>query len=145
VASTPGESNPHYRQLGGQQTIERLVTRFYEHMDTLPEAAQIRALHPADLGPVRRVLIAYLTEWTGGPPLYSSERGHPRLRRRHLGFAIGVAERDAWMSCMRLALGDVVADSALRASLERVFFQLADFLRNQPEAAEPRATVDDRH
>lgn len=62
-----------------------------------------------------------------------SERGHPRLRQRHLRFSIGLAERDAWMTCMRRALDEVVADPALRASLELAFFRLADFMRNRTE------------
>jgi hemoglobin len=132
VQSTASGHNPHYAAIGADG-VARLVERFYFHMDTLPEAAGIRALHPADLAPVREVLERYLTEWLGGPALYSSERGHPRLRRRHLRFRIGAAERDAWMLCMRAALGDVVSDSQLRAELDSSFFKVADFLRNDTE------------
>lgn len=145
VQSTVTGDNPHFAALGGAPAVARLAERFYFHMDTLPEAAAIRALHPSDLRPVQAVFERYLTEWLGGPALYSAERGHPRLRRRHLKFRIGVAERDAWMLCMRAALADVVSDPALRAQLETAFFKVADFLRNDAEhvhhhhaAAEPR-------
>jgi hemoglobin len=70
----------------------------------LPEATIIRAMHAPDLGPVKSVLKRYLSEWTGGPKLYSPEKGHPRLRQRHMGFSIGNAERDAWLLCMRGAM-----------------------------------------
>jgi len=123
-------ANPHYDRLGGVDVITRLVDRFYFHMDTLPAAAGIRVMHPADLSPIKQVLVKYLSEWTGGPKLYSPERGHPRLRFKHSAFAIGPAERDAWMACMRLALDEAVPDAALRAQLEQSFLKIADFIRN---------------
>jgi hemoglobin len=132
VQSTVSGSNPHFAAVGSDG-VARLVDRFYFHMDTLPEAAAIRALHPPDLTPVREVLTRYLTEWLSGPPLYSTERGHPRLRRRHLRFRIGAAERDAWMQCMRAALAEVVTEPRLRAELESSFFKVADFLRNDAD------------
>ena len=132
VQSTSAGSNPHFAAIG-PEGVALLVERFYFYMETLPRAAAIRALHPADLTPVREVLQRYLTEWLGGPPLYSSERGHPRLRRRHLRFRIGIEERDAWMTCMRAALAEAVANPMLRAELDTAFFRLADFLRNDTE------------
>jgi hemoglobin len=115
--------------------ILRLVERFYHHMDTWPGAAAIRAMHPLDLTIIKHVLERYLVQWMGGPALYSAERGHPRLRRRHLSFPIGSAEREAWMYCMRQALAEVVADEPLRTELESAFSKLADFMRNRPEPA----------
>ncbi|MCK1386021.1 group II truncated hemoglobin [Bradyrhizobium sp. 21] len=120
-----------FERIGGSATIDRLVDRFYERMDTLPEAQVIRAMHAADLGLIRDVLKRYLTEWTGGPKLYSVEKGHPRLRQRHIGFAIGDAERDAWMLCMRGALEESVADAAAREDLDRALSGLADWMRNR--------------
>ncbi len=117
-------------QIGGAPAVDRLVESFYGHMDRLSEAAKIRAMHAADLSSTKEVLKRYLGEWLGGPSLYSQERGHPRLRMRHMHFRIGEAERDAWMACMRGALAEVVADEALRAHLDDKFFKLADWLRN---------------
>lgn len=102
-------------------------------MDTLPLAAVIRAMHPSELGPVKALLVSYLTEWTGGPRTYSERRGAPRLRHRHSPFAIGDAERDAWLTCMRAALADVVPDAELRAALDAAFSRIADSLRNAPQ------------
>jgi len=120
-----------FARIGGSATIDRLVDRFYERMDTLPEAQVIRAMHAADLGLIRDVLKRYLTEWTGGPKLYSVEKGHPRLRQRHIGFAIGDAERDAWMLCMRGALEEAVVDAAARQDLDKALSGLADWMRNR--------------
>jgi hemoglobin len=117
--------------IGGQLTIDRLVDRFYDLMDTLPEARVIRALHPKDLGTIRVVLKKYLAQWLGGPTTYSEERGHPRLRARHLPFSIGDEERDAWMLCMRRAMAEVVTDEGAREEILHKLSQLADWMRNR--------------
>jgi hemoglobin len=120
-----------FERVGGAVTIDRLVEAFYKRMDTLPEAKTIRAMHARDLGAVKNVLKRYLSEWTGGPKLYSPEKGHPRLRQRHMGFAIGNAERDAWLLCMRGALEETVADDRARQELDAALTKLADWMRNQ--------------
>lgn len=119
-----------FDRVGGAATIDRLVELFYARMDTLPEAKDIRAMHGTNLGPIKHVLKRYLTEWTGGPKLYSSERGHPRLRQRHMGFPIGNAARDAWLLCMQGALDDTVLDEAARQELLVAMTRLADWMRN---------------
>jgi truncated hemoglobin YjbI len=92
VAMSEEETRPTpFEHFGGQATVDRLVDLFYQRMDTLPEARGIRALHPVDLGPITGLLKKYLAEWLGGPKLYSSVQGHPRLRARHLPFPIGDA------------------------------------------------------
>jgi hemoglobin len=123
-------SIPFYR-IGGQPTVDRLIDSFYDRMETLPEAAVIRALHPKDLSGTRAILKKYLAEWLGGPPAYSQERGHPRLRARHLPFSIGDAERDAWMFCMRGALEEVVTDEPAREWILQKLSPLADWMRNR--------------
>ena len=120
-----------FERIGGAVAIDRLVEAFYRRMDSEPEAATIRAMHASDLGPVGSVLKRYLSEWTGGPKLYSPEKGHPRLRQRHMGFAIGDAERDAWLLCMRGALAETVQDEAARADIDAALTKLADWMRNQ--------------
>jgi hemoglobin len=145
VASSGATPQTHFAAIGGRAAIARLVERFYYHMDTWPGAARIRAWHPLDLALIKGILERYLMQWLGGPALYSEERGHPRLRRRHLTFPIGSAERDAWMYCMRKALSDVVEDAALRAELDAAFNKVADFLRNTAEPPqEPQVSGEPR-
>ena len=72
-----------------------------------------------------------MSEWTGGPKLYSPEKGHPRLRQRHMGFSIGNAERDAWLLCMRSAMAETIADGGARQELDAALAKLADWMRNQ--------------
>ena len=127
--SSAPQQTPFVR-IGGQLVVDALVEAFYHRMDTLPEAKKIRAMHADDLTSVIEVLKRYLGEWLGGPKLYSQERGHPRLRMRHMHFQIGPAERDAWMICMRGALEEVVEDAPLREQLTESFYKLADWVRN---------------
>lgn len=132
----PQEPSP-FEIIGGQPTVDRLVDRFYQRMDTLPEAQGIRALHAADLGPMKIVLKKYLGEWLGGPKLYTAERGHPMLRARHLPFTIGAAERDAWLLCMNGALDETVTDEATKAGIRESMTRLADWMRNKSSEPPP--------
>jgi hemoglobin len=125
----PGDSI--YARIGGEAAVRALVARFYALMDTLPEAQDLRRLHP-DLERAADSLFKYLSGWFGGPPLYVQERGHPRLRMRHLPFAIGARERDQWLRCMRQALAEQVADARLRAAIEQAFAGLAEHMVNTP-------------
>ena len=119
-----------YIRLGEADGVRNLVTRFYTLMDQMPEAAELRKLHPENLERSTDSLFKYFSGWFGGPPLYTAERGHPRLRMRHLPYAIGRRERDQWMMCMRLALVEVVADDELRSSIERACEGMADHMIN---------------
>lgn len=121
-----------YAQLGGGSALRTLVERFYDLMDIEPAYAGIRALHAPALDDAREKLFMFLSGWLGGPNLYIERHGHPRLRARHLPFAIGVAERDQWLACMNQAMSECAVTAALRQRLAQAFFQTADFMRNQP-------------
>lgn len=125
-----------YEQLGGAEAVRELVERFYDYMDSEPEAQGVRAMHAKSLRASRDKLFLFLSGWLGGPDLYVQRYGHPMLRRRHLPFAIGRAERDQWMHCMRRALADMAMEPALRERLEAAFLATADHMRNQPEHAQ---------
>jgi hemoglobin len=131
----PPEKTP-YDLIGGERGLRTLVDRFYDYMDSLPEARDVRALHARSLKASREKLFLFLSGWLGGPPLYARRHGHPMLRRRHLPFAIGRVERDQWMLCMDRALGDTQLDPALRARLREAFLRTADHMRNRPEAGD---------
>ena len=121
----------HYEAIGTEERIRALVDRFYDLMDERPEAANIRALHPADLTGSREKLYLFLVGWMGGPPLYVSKFGHPRLRARHIQFAIGERERDEWLWCMYQAMEDQQVPEPTRSQLRQAFAGLADFMRNK--------------
>ncbi|TCT07878.1 group II truncated hemoglobin [Aquabacter spiritensis] len=132
-----------FERIGGAVTVDRLVESFYRNMDTLPEARTIRAMHAPDLGATKGVLKRYLCEWLGGPRLYSAEKGHPRLRQRHLGFRIASAERDAWMLCMSRALAAEIADAEARAAIGTGLRNLADWMRNTADMADDAGPAHD--
>ena len=127
------ETTPsHYDALGGEVGIRRIVDRFYDLMDTAPEAVHVRALHATSLKVSREKLRLFLTGWTGGPQLYVEKHGQPMLRQRHFPFAIGAVERDEWLWCMDLSLVEHPMDADLRTYLRQRFSALADHMRNQP-------------
>ncbi len=117
--------------VGGEQNVRKLVDRFYDLMDEDPDYFAIRKLHPSSLSGSREKLFKFLMGWLGGPPLYEQEYGHPRLRARHLPYAIASAERDQWMACMIRAMDDVGLEESLRKRLAQSFFQTADWMRNK--------------
>ncbi|MCB1874943.1 MAG: group II truncated hemoglobin [Chromatiales bacterium] len=130
-----------YERLGGEQALRALVDRFYDLMDELPEAWEIRKLHAEDLSGAREKLYLFLSGWMGGPPLYVEKYGHPRLRARHLPFPIGIRERDQWLKCMKQAMEDTGVDEKLRNELWQAFARTADHMRNQMEPSEERFNI----
>ena len=130
-----------YELIGEESGVRALVDRFYDLMDSLPEAQAIRALHARSLKASREKLFLFLSGWLGGPDLYVQHYGHPRLRQRHLPFPIGRSERDQWMLCMRQALTDTDMPAGLREQLLAAFFKTADHMRNRPEPGDARTRL----
>ena len=128
-----------YDRVGGEPFFFDLVDRFYV---AVASDALLRPLYPADLSPSRRHLALFLAQYWGGPPTYNAERGHPRLRMRHVPFAIGPAERDAWLRHMLAAVESSSADAADRSALRAYFETAASSLVNRfPEHGAPLATL----
>jgi len=120
-----------YEKIGGEVTVGKLADRFYELMDSVPQFAELRAMHPESLAGSREKLFMFLSGWLGGPDLFVEKYGHPQLRARHMPFAIGTKERDQWVACMVLAMEDVGLDPDIRKVLLNNFFNTADFMRNK--------------
>jgi hemoglobin len=129
----PSSTSPEtpFARLGGESGVRALVDRFYDLMDLEPAYAGIRRLHPTTLDGSRDKLYWFLCGWLGGPSHYIDRFGHPRLRARHLPYAIGTAERDQWMACMGQAMREQQVDAQLAARLAEAFFGTADWMRNQ--------------
>lgn len=127
--------NSLYDLMGGEAGVRTLVDRFYDLMDSSPEAKDIRALHAASLKSSREKLFMFLSGWTGGPSLYIEKYGHPQLRRRHMPFSIGEVERDQWLWCMKQAIdkGDFLP--AVKEHLKSRLSEVADFMRNRTEGS----------
>ena len=131
----PAPENPldqtPFEALGGEDRVRALTDAFYDHMDQDPAAAPIRKMHPEDLTESRQKLFEFLCGWLGGPQLYVQKHGHPRLRMRHMPFAIGERERDQWLGCMAFAMDELEVEGELRAFLDARFAHVAEFMRNQ--------------
>lgn len=125
AASTP------FALLGGEAGVRALVDRFYDLMDLEPAYAGIRRLHPSTLEGSRDKLFWFLAGWLGGPNHYVERFGDPRLRARHLPYAIGEAERDQWLACMTQAMQEREVAPWLAAKLTEAFFGTADWMRNR--------------
>jgi hemoglobin len=118
-----------YEAVGGEPTFRRLVHRFYQEVAADPE---LRPVYPSrDLRPAEEHLALFLIQYWGGPETYNELRGHPRLRMRHRHFAIGPAERDAWLRHMRTALDELELDPAHDDELWNYLVMAANSLVNQ--------------
>ncbi len=119
-----------YELAGGEETFKLLVERFYARV---PEDPVLRAVYPQeDLAGATERLTLFLIQYWGGPQTYSERRGHPRLRLRHQPFAIGQAERDAWMSHMTAAVESLELAPAVRKALLDYFETASIAMINQP-------------
>jgi hemoglobin len=121
-----------YDTIGGEGKLREMVDRFYDLMELEPEFAVLRALHPPSTDGSRDKLFWFLSGWMGGPDAYIERFGHPRLRMRHMPFAIGTTERDQWLRAMAWAMEDVGIAEPLRVRLMESFYQTADWMRNHP-------------
>jgi hemoglobin len=131
MSDIPSDAVTPYAMLGGDAGIRALVERFYDLMELDADFAELRAVHGASLGSARDKLYLFLSGWLGGPSLYIERYGHPRLRARHLPFAIGEIERDQWIACMDRALDDVGCPEALKPRLMEALRGTADWMRNR--------------
>jgi hemoglobin len=111
-------SNSLYEAMGGADTVSRLVQAFYPKVQADPS---IGPLFPEDIEPVMEKQTLFLTQFFGGPPLYSDRFGHPMMRARHMPFPITPERAEAWLSCMKRALAEVGLDQQLQDGvLERL-------------------------
>lgn len=120
-----------YILLGGEARVKQLVETFYDLMDLEPRYAVLRAAHGSTLENARERLFWYLCGWLGGPQYYTDRFGHPKLRARHLPFAIGDTERDQWILCMHQAMTEIGVEAGLQQQLIEALYGVADWMRNK--------------
>lgn len=101
-------------QLLGEEKIHQLARAFYHAMETLPEAAGIRAMHAKDLGPISDTLAEYLMGWMGGPPRYHERKGTVCLTDPHAAYHIGPDETEQWLLCFDAALDAINASDDVK-------------------------------
>jgi hemoglobin len=125
-----------YEAAGGEETFSRLIERFYTGVAGDPV---LRPLYPGDekeFWQAAEHLRLFLIQYWGGPAWYDQRRGHPRLRLRHAPFAIGPAEREAWLSHMRAAIDSLDLPRPVRAAFLDYFERAATAMMNRPASTE---------
>jgi hemoglobin len=118
-----------YELVGGQEAFVRLCDSFYARVENDPV---LRPLYPeGPLDDAKEKLALFLTQFFGGPEIYSQRRGHPRLRARHLPFAIGRKQRDVWVTHMLASLDESGIEEPAYSQIKQYFEEAATFLINQ--------------
>ena len=119
-----------YERMGGAETVARLVGSFYRRVKNDPDLAPI---FPEDLTPVQEKQFRFLTQFFGGPPLYSELYGHPRLRARHLPHPITPRRARAWLACMDAAMDEAAVEPHLKSELMHRLATTAWHMVNTPD------------
>ena len=127
-----------YDAVGGEPVFRQLVDDFYAGVAQDPV---LRPLYPDDLEPAKQRLRLFLEQYWGGPTTYSEQRGHPRLRMRHVAWTVGPRERDAWLSHMLPAVARLDVSDEARAAIWDHVERAAHSLVNSPDAG-PATSLD---
>lgn len=122
-----------YDEVGGEPVFRQLVRDFYAGVANDPV---LRPLYPEDLGPAEERLRMFLTQYWGGPTTYSEQRGHPRLRMRHVSWVIGERERVAWLSHMLPAIERLDVPEEAKVAIREHVERAAQSLLNAPPAGD---------
>lgn len=131
-----GETNHKtiYEAIGGERTIRRIVEAFYPRVQAHPD---LGPLFPEDIMPVMEKQFMFLTQFFGGPSLFSDMYGHPMMRGRHMPFPITPKRANAWLSCMGAALEEIGLDPTLRrVVLERLQGPAYHFVNTEDDTTE---------
>ena len=124
---TEQESITIYELIGGDETFQKLVDEFY----TRVEADDfLRPMFPDDLEPGKHYQFLFLTQYFGGPTRYIEQRGHPRLRMRHMPFSIDEESRDHWLQHMLDAIDVMGIEEPARSMMTDYFERASKFMIN---------------
>ncbi|WP_246042397.1 globin [Cohnella pontilimi] len=118
--------------IGGESAVRELVEKFYPKVQANP---LLSPLFPEDIQPVMDKQFLFLTQFFGGPPLYSEKYGHPMMRGRHLPFPVTPKRAAAWLSCMSQALAETnISEPLQEAVIERLSGPAHHFINSEDES-----------
>ena len=120
-----------YELIGREDGVKALASAFYESMDELEEAEEVRAMHAVNLDLIKQKLFEYLNGWLGGPHLYKDKYGTICLTEPHQPYPIGEDQRDQWVACWERALEKIAAPDEFRNMTREPVFRMANFLVNK--------------
>ncbi len=121
------EERSLYELVGGEATFRQLVDGFYARVEADPE---LRKIFPSDMAEGKEAQFLFLSQFFGGPTTYSQQRGHPRLRMRHMPFVIDQKARDLWLKHMLEALDEVGIEEPMRSTMVDYFDRGSQFMIN---------------
>lgn len=124
------EKKPTPYESLGKDTLHRLVDTFYGLVAQHPDLAPI---FPNDFTEIARKQKQFLTQYLGGPALYTEEHGHPMMRARHLPFPITPNRANAWLSCMKQAMDKIGLEGTLRDEFYSRLYLTAQHMINTPD------------
>lgn len=119
-----------YHRMGGEKTLRQLVEKFYAKVAQDPDLAPI---FPDDFTEVKEKQFKFLSQFFGGPDLYSQAYGHPMLRARHLPFPITPTRAQAWLRCMHATLDELDLSDEIKQEMMARFIMTAHHMVNTPE------------
>ncbi|WP_134686374.1 globin domain-containing protein [Brevibacillus migulae] len=129
----PISVNTMYELVGGENTVNRLVEAFYPKVYADPD---LKPLFPDGVDEIMRKQRMFMTQFLGGPPLYSEEFGPPAMRQRHLPFAVTPRRARAWLRCMREAMDEIGLEGIPRQLFYSRLEQVAQIMINTPDQAD---------
>jgi hemoglobin len=119
-----------YELMGGKKTIAKLINAFYDRVKGDPNLSPI---FPEDLTLTKQKQTLFLTQFFGGPPLYSEKYGHPMLRARHMPFPVTPNRAEAWLKCMSDAMDEVGLEGIVRDYMFERLTMTARHMVNTPD------------
>jgi hemoglobin len=119
-----------FEYIGGASTVRKIVEAFYPKVLEHP---LLRPIFPEDITPVMEKQYLFLTQFFGGPPLYTEKHGNPMMRARHLPFPVTPKRADAWLDCMKRALDEVIESEEIRHVILERLKGPAYFFVNTPD------------
>jgi hemoglobin len=117
-----------YEQVGGEPTFLKLVDVFYRRVEGDPV---LRSIFPEDMEAGKRWQFLFLSQFFGGPQHYAQERGHPRLKMRHMPFPIDAKTRAAWLGHMLAAIDEAGIEEPMRSVMRDYFERASEHMINQ--------------
>lgn len=111
----------------GEDRIQLLTKLFYQEVEKQPE---LRSLYPIDLAGAEERLFLFLLQVFGGPQTYTENRGHPRLRMRHLDWKIDAPMKNAWLNGMLKSLDKIGVDQEVKEFMQDYFVKAANHMVN---------------
>ncbi|WP_233523050.1 globin domain-containing protein [Peribacillus saganii] len=124
--------NPTPYEAIGKERLNQLIDLFYSKVSKHPDLIEI---FPEDLTETARKQKQFMTQYLGGPSLYTNEHGHPMLRARHIPFEITPKRSEAWLSCMMEAMDEIGLDGEIREFFYHRLVLTAQHMINSPDAS----------